>query len=79
MKRLKEIDILKGIGIFCVLIGHSIPDANTQISNYFWGGVFRWIYSFHMPLFIAISGFLYFDSICRCNVRSEAVLELKKE
>ena len=38
MKRLKEIDILKGIGIFCVLIGHSIPDANTQISNYFWGG-----------------------------------------
>ena len=33
-----EIDIAKGIGILLVVIGHAVPDANTGILNYFWGG-----------------------------------------
>lgn len=32
------IDIAKGIGIILVVVGHAVPDANTGIQNFFWGG-----------------------------------------
>lgn len=48
-KRLKEIDILKSIGIILMIIGHLYP--NTTID--------KWLHSFHMPMFFIISGFLY--------------------
>ena len=44
--RLKEFDILKGIGILLVLLGH------TGIS----GLLYTFIYAFHMPLFFFASG-----------------------
>jgi fucose 4-O-acetylase-like acetyltransferase len=48
-ERLTWIDIFKGIGIVLVVFGHSgIP---TKLS---W-----WIWSFHMPMFFFISGFLF--------------------
>ena len=40
-------DVMKGIGIILVLIGH-IPPGN---------GLFHIIYSFHMPLFFIVAGF----------------------
>lgn len=43
-----EIDIMKGIAILCVMLGHT-----TWIPG--WLGTF--IYSFHMPLFFIISGY----------------------
>lgn len=51
MKREKSIDILKGIGILLVILGH--------IQNYIPKNLLIYIYSFHMPLFFYISGFLY--------------------
>lgn len=54
MKRhINTIDFFKGFLIVLVIIGHIIPGAiSEKLSRYF-------IYSFHMPLFIGISGFLY--------------------
>lgn len=49
-KRIEWVDIAKGIGIICVVIGH------TEISDTLFG---RIIYLFHMPLFFYISGYLY--------------------
>jgi fucose 4-O-acetylase-like acetyltransferase len=47
VKYYKTVDIAKGLGIFFVIWGHCmIPRSYI-------------IYSFHMPLFFAISGFLY--------------------
>lgn len=46
MERNKRIDVLKAIGIILVVAGHS----GSPIRNY--------IYTFHMPLFFFISGFL---------------------
>lgn len=43
-----EIDIMKGIAILCVMLGHT-----TWIPG--WLGTF--IYSFHMPLFFFVSGY----------------------
>ena len=34
-----NIDIIKGIGIILVVVGHAVPDANTGIQNFFWGGI----------------------------------------
>lgn len=49
LQRLEWIDITKGFAIILMVFGHSsIPKS---ISNYIW--------SFHMPLFFIISGFLY--------------------
>lgn len=59
-KRLTYIDIAKGIGIVLVVVGHCIPDATspTGISI----PAYRWlhdvIYSFHMPLFFFLAGFM---------------------
>lgn len=47
--RIKEFDILKGIGILLVILGH------TGIS----GLPYIYIYAFHMPLFFFVSGCFY--------------------
>lgn len=41
------IDVIKGIGIISVVIGHSTT-----------GGLPQWLYYFHMPLFFVLSGIL---------------------
>lgn len=43
------IDVLKGIGIILVVIGH------TSMEN----PLVKWIYVFHMPLFFALSGYMF--------------------
>lgn len=51
------IDIIKGILIILVVLGHSIQwNLKSEFDNNF---IFRFIYSFHMPLFILISGYIY--------------------
>lgn len=49
MARLSWLDILRGIGIIYVVIGHIY--SNHMIYN--------WIYSFHMPLFFIAAGYTY--------------------
>lgn len=48
-ERIDWLDVAKGIGIFLVVLGH----------NSITPGFFGWIYSFHMPLFFYLSGFLF--------------------
>lgn len=48
-KRLHYIDIVKGIGIFLVILGHVYRSNVIQ----------NWLYSFHMPLFFIVSGWLF--------------------
>lgn len=43
-RRIAWIDMLKGIGILCVVLGHSTGD--------------RYVYLFHMPLFYILSGYM---------------------
>lgn len=47
--RIDYLDIAKGFGIFLIVLGHN----NIPIALY------NWLYSFHVPLFFIISGFLY--------------------
>jgi fucose 4-O-acetylase-like acetyltransferase len=48
VKKILWIDILKGIGIISVVVGHVLPRVDLDL-----------IYLFHMPLFFVISGYLF--------------------
>ena len=50
-KRIKYIDIARGIAILSVIIGHVCSNKN--------GWVRAMLYSFHLPLFIIVSGMFY--------------------
>lgn len=56
-ERYKELDLMKGIGILLVYLGHSF-----NLNSLEWNRIFEYlygtIYSFHMPLFFFISGLL---------------------
>lgn len=58
-----SLDILKGIAIFCVVWGHFIQQGTLSAINFQENPVFQLIYSFHMPLFMLISGYLMYQSI----------------
>ena len=47
--RLEWIDKAKGIGIILVILGHTICPPNIKF----------WLYSFHMPLFFFLSGYVF--------------------
>lgn len=51
--RLAYLDNLKGFLILLVVLGHCLQDTGASDENL----LFRYIYSFHMPLFMAVSGF----------------------
>lgn len=67
------LDWAKTIAIILVVIGHSIQYGsgyNYWInSNYLNNIVFKFIYSFHMPLFMLISGYLFYNSINKYSVK----------
>ena len=57
------IDIIKGITIILVVWGHCLQYCNVGNFDFFELKMFKFIYSFHMPLFSLISGFLTGKSI----------------
>lgn len=61
-RRLEWVDAFKGIGILLVIVGHTsrIPEVT------------QWIYSFHMPLFFWLSGYLFHARPPRQFVRRKA-------
>jgi fucose 4-O-acetylase-like acetyltransferase len=61
------IDVLRGFAILLVVVGHSIQYGNgfNYLENklFYENIVFIFIYTFHMPLFMLISGYLFAKSI----------------
>lgn len=54
--RIEEIDFLKGYAIILVVIGHIIVTI-ADPENYNTNPLFLFCYSFHMPLFMFLSGY----------------------
>lgn len=54
-ERLYFMDLLKLFAIFCVCYGHCVQHFLTGVPSE--NAVFRIIYSFHMPLFMVITGY----------------------
>ncbi|RXH32534.1 nodulation protein NolL [Bradyrhizobium nanningense] len=52
------LDFIKGVLIILVIVGHLIQYILYQNAGFWDSACFKWIYMFHMPLFMAISGYL---------------------
>ncbi|MGX9715179.1 acyltransferase family protein [Janthinobacterium lividum] len=65
MLRSNCVDFYKGMLIFLVSIGHAVQCAAYQEEGFFQDPTFKAIYMFHMPLFIAISGYVSRNSVLR--------------
>ncbi len=68
MERNRKIDLIRAFAIITVIIGHSIQFGSG--SAYYSGKcledpVFKFIYSFHMPLFMLLSGYLFYQTLNR--------------
>ena len=74
MQRDKTLDGLKFLLIVLVIVGHAIEP--TRYSNVISGGLYSIIYSFHMPLFVLLSG--YFSKsidLHKINRQARALIE----
>lgn len=63
------IDAIKSIAIVLMVFGHCLQYGSgasfSLNASYFDNIVFKAIYSFHMPLFAAISGYLFYMSVSK--------------
>jgi fucose 4-O-acetylase-like acetyltransferase len=57
-----SLDCLKGFAIVTVVLGHTFQDATPDFDHYL---PFRLIYSFHMPMFMFVSGMTASFSVSR--------------
>lgn len=71
--RIVYLDVVKGLAIFMVCIGHS----NWVSPRGMTCPLVQWIYTFHMPLFMLMSGY-FSKSLFALDVRQFAVKEFKR-
>lgn len=58
-KYFEEVNIIRGIAVILVVIGHSFPDLHDGMGRIPAIIILQFCYSFHMAIFFAISGFLF--------------------
>lgn len=62
-------DVVKGFAILLVVLGHSINYGNgadyLRSESFYDNYLFKVIYSFHMPIFMLVSGYLFYYSVLR--------------
>lgn len=58
-RRVAYIDNLKGLLIILVVLGHSIQSIDPQFDS---NTLFRYIYAFHMPAFMFVSGYVSYKA-----------------
>lgn len=68
--RIKFIAYLQVIGIILVVFGHSLHESPTPYTELL---VYEMLYSFHMPLFIFVSGFLMYMTSFACGREAPAI------
>ena len=74
-KRNYRLDIFKGVLIFLVVFGHFLLPVKEREYALF-NKLFFFIYSFHMPAFIFLSGYFYYDSWKRKGTKLKSVIPL---
>lgn len=70
-KRNQTVDIAKGVAILLVIYGHVIQILYTGTeANFFDDIIEKVICSFHMPLFSLLSGYLFYASYRKYNLKT---------
>ncbi|MEJ2468340.1 MAG: acyltransferase family protein, partial [Campylobacterales bacterium] len=69
-KRLIELDAIKGVAIILMVYGHITYLGNLKALQ---GDIKAFIYTFHMPLFLLISGYLFTFQTERVNRMTKTI------
>lgn len=68
-------DVLRGFAIILVVFAHCIQNGSgaeySENALYFGNRVYQFRYSFHMPLFMLVSGYLCYESMQRADAAGE--------
>lgn len=59
-KRIKYLDLIKFFAIYCVILGHLIQYIGADAWH---NPIWKFIYSFHVPLFMIMSGYFFSSSL----------------
>lgn len=62
-KRIYSLDFVKLVAIYCVLWGHCIQSLVPEVGSVEGKPVLLYIYSFHMSLFMIVSGYFAIKSV----------------
>lgn len=76
MSRILLIDKFKGLAIILVVWGHCMQFCTSY--NVLQNKLIEVIYGFHMPFFMAISGYLYYFSINKRNLKALIIVRIKQ-
>ena len=71
------INVVKGVAIFLMVWGHCIQYCALDSFDYFDNWMFKIIYSFHMPLFMMVSGYLFYYSFQKRDLKGLIVHRAK--
>lgn len=70
-----EINIMRGMAVLCVVIGHSFNPTKTPTIL---GFIKSFVYCFHMPAFFFISGFLEGEKRRSISEKKQAIVKKAK-
>lgn len=68
-QRNQLLDVAKGVAIILVVLGHAIQNSGSNTIALINLPIERFIVSFHMPLFMLISGYLFYYTMQRHSVK----------
>lgn len=68
-KRYPYVDAMKALAIILVVLGHVLAGCKTETLGWDDMIVWKFIYSFHMPLFMFVSGFVCFNPLKKYSLR----------
>jgi len=77
-KRLIELDLAKGFAIFLVVLGHIIS-GGAPSGNEWFRELHMAIYRFHMPLFMALSGMIFYYTTKPFENPNDFLIYVKKK
>lgn len=75
--RSRWVDNTRGFAIYLVVLGHCIQYASHAGYEFSQNKIFEIIYSFHMPLFMLISGYLFWHSLAKYTLTEGIITKLK--
>ena len=75
--RERWVDNVRGFAIYLVVLGHCIQYASHEGYDFANNIVFKLIYSFHMPLFMLLTGYLFWYTLSKYSFWNGIVAKLK--
>lgn len=76
-ERERWVDAVRGFTIYLMVLGHCIQYATPNGYDFKGNVIFQMIYGFHMPLFMLVSGYLFWYSLNRYDLLHGILAKIK--